>query len=435
MISLLLLFQQPAFLNDVRPAWVVRGGPSSARTMAEAMREHHIQTMSLTVFENGMVVFSEVKREAPQETGQAFQFGSLSKVVAAVTALRLVDKGKLKLDDPIDNKLGDWKLPSTPLTEKQRVTLRRLLSHTSGLTVGGFPGYAKEADLPTLNQMLDGIAPANSPGMSFESEPGSKWKYSGGGYLVLQKLIETATKAPYAQVAYEEVLKPANMGGSGYSPPKEALSAHNAFGEAMPNNINPELAAAGIWSTTDDFARFVMAIPQLLKSRTFAELTAKGLGDWGLGVGVRGKTIWHSGRNVGYDTLFVATSDCRNGFVVAIDSNNDTGFLEEVQDAVFRAQKWQDAPAFMVRQAEDIPTATLDNFAGTYIDEKSDEVEIRRDRFRLFMNVSGQGWTPLTPTSATFFNGPGLTASFAEPSACEVTVGKRTRKLTKKPTG
>lgn len=433
MIPLLLLLQQPAFLSELKPAWVVRGQSASVRSLTDAMSEHHISSFSVSVFERGKVTFSQTFG-GDQKKNQ-FQFGSLSKVVAAVTALRMVDQGKLKLDDPIDKHLGDWSLPTSPFTVKERVTLRRLLGHTAGLAVGGFPGYEVGATMPTLNQMLDGISPANSPGMSFEYEPGSQWKYSGGGYLVLQKLLESVTRKPYSQLSQDEVLGPAGMSMSGFTASDELVPPSNPLGEPISRHIYPELTAAGLVSTTDEYAHFLMAIPSLLKDSTMSAFLRKGLGDWGLGVRIRSNTFSHSGRNFGYDSLFFATADCQNGFVAVINSNNDTGFLDEVADAIFAKTGWPGRPEFVVREAYAVSPETLDSYAGHYETKNGGQLEVRRDRFRLFATVPGASWVPLTPNSLTQFEGPGCVATFSGSSTCELRLGRRTLLYTRLPLG
>jgi CubicO group peptidase (beta-lactamase class C family) len=110
-----------------------------------------------------------------------FQAGSISKPVAALGALRLVEDGRLSLDDDVNRRLKGWKLPENDFTKDEKVTLRRILSHSAGLTVHGFPGYAVGAPLPTLVEILDGVKPANTSAIRVDLIPGSTNRYSGGG--------------------------------------------------------------------------------------------------------------------------------------------------------------------------------------------------------------------------------------------------------------
>src|SRR5262249_34950418 len=149
-----------------------------------------------------------VETREPVTTGTLFQAGSISKPVAAMAALKKVQEGKISLDEDINNKLVTWKLPENDLTAKKKVTLANLLSHTGGLTVHGFPGYAVGEPIPTLSQVLDGAPPANTPPVRVDLEPGTQYRYSGGGITIAQLAIMDVEKKPYPQIAKETVLAP-----------------------------------------------------------------------------------------------------------------------------------------------------------------------------------------------------------------------------------
>ena len=112
----------------------------------------------------------------PVTTETLFQAASISKPVAAMVAMRLVEMGRLSLDEDVNVKLRSWKVEENEFTAKERVTLRRLLSHTAGLTVHGFPGYAAGVPVPTLKQLLEGVKPANTAAIRPDIPPGSRWR-------------------------------------------------------------------------------------------------------------------------------------------------------------------------------------------------------------------------------------------------------------------
>src|SRR6201987_4852087 len=95
--------------------------------------------------------------------------------------LALVQEGKLSLDEDVNQKLKSWKVPENEFTREQKVTLRRLMSHSAGLTVHGFPGYAVDEPIPTLTQIFNGEKPANTAPIRVDFVPGTKDRYSGGG--------------------------------------------------------------------------------------------------------------------------------------------------------------------------------------------------------------------------------------------------------------
>src|SRR6185295_11284659 len=147
----------------------------------------------------------DLDKNEPVTTDTLFQAGSISKSVNAMIAMKKVEQGKISLDENINDKLISWKLPDNELTAKKKVTLRNLLSHTAGTTVHGFPGYGVTEKLPTLLQVLDGTAPANTAPVRVDLEPGTQYRYSGGGTTISQLAIQDIEKKPYPDIARETV--------------------------------------------------------------------------------------------------------------------------------------------------------------------------------------------------------------------------------------
>jgi CubicO group peptidase (beta-lactamase class C family) len=148
-----------------------------------------------------------------------FQAGSISKPLTAMAALRLVEQRKLSLDVDVNKQLTSWKLPADPVAAGKPVTLRELLTHTAGITAHGFPGYASTELVPTLVQVLNGEKPANTPPIRSESAPGAGWKYSGGGYIIMQQTLIDLTKEPFPKLLHDTVLAPIGMTHSTYEQP------------------------------------------------------------------------------------------------------------------------------------------------------------------------------------------------------------------------
>jgi|SRR5271154_594065 len=170
--------------------------------------------------------------------GTVFQAGSISKPVTALVALRL----GLGLDDDVNDYLTSWSVPGG-----RRVTLRQLLGHTAGAGVAFCPGYRQDAPVPTLVQVLDGLPP------TVGAAP-DRFRYSGGGYAIVQQLITDATGSPFASVARELVLGPLGMASSTFEQAPPGTPARPDW------RIYPEAAAAGLWTTPEDLARFVCAL-------------------------------------------------------------------------------------------------------------------------------------------------------------------------------
>ena len=172
------------------PGIVITGRLLPVRTLAERMSSLKTPGVSVAVINGGAIEWAkgygvlETGGSAPVTSRTLFQAASLSKSVAALAALRLVEQGKLALDQDVNERLTTWKVPENEFTKAEKVTLRRLLSHSAGLTVSGFPGYSADAAVPALVQVLDGQKPANTAAIRADVVPGTIWRYSGGGYTV-----------------------------------------------------------------------------------------------------------------------------------------------------------------------------------------------------------------------------------------------------------
>src|SRR5262249_50325865 len=157
----------------------------------------------------------------------------------AMGALVLVEDGKLALDKDINTYLKGWKVPGNALTAKTPVTLEELLSHTAGLTVHGFPGYAAGAAVPTVPQVLDGAPPANTAPVPVAAGPGTRYGYPGGGYTVAQLAMTDVTGEPFPALMQKLVLGPLKMKESTYDQPlpaarvPEAAAGYRADGKPV----------------------------------------------------------------------------------------------------------------------------------------------------------------------------------------------------------
>jgi CubicO group peptidase (beta-lactamase class C family) len=257
---------------------VEKDDPGACRTLADRMVADHVPGVSVAVIHNGAIEWAQgfgvVRLEgAPVTAETLFQAGSISKAVSAMAALHLVEQGRLSLDSDVNQALTSWKIAPSAAAPDALVTLRELLSHTAGLTVHGFPGYAASAPIPTLVQILNGEKPANTDPIRLEAPPGSRWKYSGGGYTVMQQLLVDVSHQPFPAFLHETVLAPIGMTHSTYEQPlpdvlrgKSAVP-YNRNGTPVEGGFHtyPEMAAAGLWTTPTDLARFAIEIQGSLR--------------------------------------------------------------------------------------------------------------------------------------------------------------------------
>ena len=184
---------------------------------------YNVPVVSVAVIDNGKIEWAkgygvrETETNLPVTVDTLFQSGSISKPVAAMAALKMVQNGSLSLDEDVNKRLVRWKMPENEFTKEQKVTLRRLLSHSAGVSVWGFGGYRADAKLlPDVPQILDGSAPANTKPVRVIEAPGSKWSYSGGGFTVVQLLMTDVSGKPFAELMEETVLKKLGMKSSTY---------------------------------------------------------------------------------------------------------------------------------------------------------------------------------------------------------------------------
>lgn len=336
-------------------------------TLVESkMRQANVVGLSLAIIHGGTIVkakgygFADKNGRKPVTVDTLFQAGSISKPVAALGALRLVEQGVLSLDADVNTVLKKWKVPESDFTRYKKVTLRGILSHSAGLTVHGFAGYEVGTPVPKLKQVLDGTEPANSAPVRVQSEPGSAWRYSGGGYTVLQQMVLDTTTKPFPQFMAETVLAPLGMKSSTYEQPLPASRASQAatgyYADLTPVNgrwhIYPEMAAAGLWTTASDLARFVMGVrqafagePQSVISQAMAtQMLTVQMGNDGLGLFLNGSgetlQFSHSGRNEGFDSFVMGYARKGQGIAILINANDDSGLLGDLAREIAAMHHW-----------------------------------------------------------------------------------------------
>jgi CubicO group peptidase (beta-lactamase class C family) len=374
--------------QGLRPAIALQGKPIPTATLEAEMQRLHVPGVSIALIRDGKIAWAKgygvaAKDGAPVTPDTLFQAASISKPVTALAALRMVEANKLALDADINTALTSWKLPPGP--KGAHATLRQLLSHTAGTTVSGFPGYAHDATVPTLLQVLDGAPPANTKPVRIETPPGGTWNYSGGGYaLVQQALIERGGK-PFPALLDETVLAPLGMKDSRFTQPlpdsllARAAMPHDAKGEPYKGGpyTYPELAAAGLWTTPSDLARFAIGVqhnadasgqPLLSPAMARAMLTPV-KNDYALGFEIEGKgadrAFTHGGSNMGFQNSLYAYVERGDGIVVM--TNGDAG--AELAQGILRAAafeyRWPGNQTTM-RKAVELSPARRKALLGTY---------------------------------------------------------------------
>jgi CubicO group peptidase (beta-lactamase class C family) len=398
------------------------------------------------VIHNGQIAWArgfgikEAGTTGPVITSTLFEAQSISKAVTATATLVLVNSGRLSLDESPNIYLKSWKLPYNDYQAHEKVTLRRILSHSSGLTVGGFAGYRAGEPLPSLSQILDGSQPANNPPVRVDFTPGSKFRYSGGGAEVMQQLLMDVTGQSFPELMKRLVLAPVGMTLSSYEQPlpearwAEAATGHDGEGDVINGKwpIHPEMAAGGLWTTPTDLAKWALVITrawkgepnELFSKRIATEMLTVQKAPYGLGVEVQGTgpslEFSHAGSNSGFRALVVMFPAVGKGAVIMANGDRADWIIGNLIKSIAGEYHW---PALTQTEREVVPlsTAQLDALVGIYSlppGPSSEPVtyEISRTGNRLFAELKGLGSYPkyeLFPSNAiSFFSTSGLNIDF-----------------------
>jgi len=445
--------------TGLRSAVEIKGAPPARRTLESQMAALHVPGVAIAVIRGGKIEWARgfgVTRQGgePVTADTLFQAGSVSKPVAAMAALAVVQDGRLSLDTDVNKTLKSWTLPASPFTATTPVTLRALLSHTAGTTVHGFAGYAAGEPVPTLPQVLSGTAPANSAPVVVDQAVGSAYRYSGGGYSIAQQMMVDATGLTFPALVRDKVLAPIGMTRSTEDQPLDAArSAHAAWPHdtkgalvAGGPHTYPEMAAAGLWTTASDLARFTIDLARsangerghVLSPKTAREMLTPVKSDYGLGLSVQGATarkyFYHNGSNAGYKAVILAYPDTGDGVVVL--TNGDQGY--QLSEAIVRAVAveygWPDYHP-IERPIVPMPPAEQAKFVGTYTIGEAGDFTIRRDGDRLVADI----WTgvvdPLFPDTASsfFITAQDLRIVFSDPDHGALSLRDDRMAFTRKP--
>ncbi len=370
----------------------IAGEPAATWSISERMAFYKAPGVSIAVIKDGKIAWAkgygvlEAGKPQPVDTETLFQAASISKPTAAIAALRLVEQGKLSLDAPINDALKSWKIPENAFTEKTPVTLRHVLSHGAGFTVSGFPGYAAGVPVPTVQQVLDGEKPANTPAVRVNKLPGESWRYSGGGFTVMQLAMTEAAGKDFVALTDDLILKPAGMTRSTYAQPlpeasrSNAATAHRQNGSAVAGHSHtyPELTAAGLWTTPSDLARLGLAVVSAAKGEPNAilsqdmvrQMLTKQIGTYGLGFDLAnpgdGLVFHHGGSNMGFKGMFAAYADGSGGFAILTNGDQGGALMREIQTSLAVAYGWKyDAPE--IRTTLAITPERAAGFVGEYV--------------------------------------------------------------------
>ena len=370
--------QQPTSTSNEGPATPQHFISRIDKKIPQLLNDFSVPGAAIGIIEDGEIILqkgyglADVENNATVTTTTGFNIGSVSKTVAAWGIMKLVQEGKIELDAPAEKYLSRWHLPESAF-DANEVTIRRLLSHTAGLSLHGYPGWAPDEELPTIEESLNGKN--NGPGrVEIIMAPGSQYKYSGGGFTILQLIIEEVTGQKFQDYMQDQILNPLGMTNSSYNIDDAIMAASAAeygkFGERIAFELFTAQAAAGLHTTIEDFTRFALA--NLHQSRDFEKhnsvLPANVLeqmmkpvpqakGRYGYGMGYFAESIpgtsvilgGHRGANDGWHAIFNVNPATNDGFVMLTNGGDGQKVYSPIYyDWVFwklgvELEKWHNA--------------------------------------------------------------------------------------------
>lgn len=379
----------------------IKGQPQEYFNLDERLEELGIPGLSVAFSSNGEVEWAQAygmadkSENKPMTTGSYLLAGSISKPVAAIRSLQLVEDEVFTLDEDVNHYLTSWQVPNNEFTTTEKVTLRRILSHTAGLTVWGFPGYDKGDEVPSVVDVLDGKG--NTDPVRVFRQPGEAWQYSGGGYTIMQLAIEDTEDLGFAQSMKENVLDRMRMPGSTYENPLPvalhgiAATGYRANGDEVEGKwpIYPEMAAAGLWTTPSELIQYGIEIQRILQSgqdgvlsyKTVSEMLDAESDTHGLGPSVQDHTFGHGGADEGFRAQLFAWKD--QPYAVVVMVNSDNGKI--IRELLLSVANEYGLPGIepVVREIIELEQESLNKFVGQYELEQVGVFDISVDGNRL----------------------------------------------------
>ncbi len=357
-----------SIMANLGPAIHIRGQEVKTFTLQARMKELNVPGVSIAVMKDHKLHWARGFGLAKAGTGEAvtpetlFQAASISKPVTGLAILTLVEEGKIDLDTDINQYLERWKLADHQWQNQEKVTLRRLMSHTAGTTVSGFPGYVRGSVLPSLEQILDGQEPSNTPNVLVDKEPGEGFRYSGGGTTILQMAMEDISGERLPAFVKSRVLDRVGAVRSTFIPPssekeiKGVAFAHDINGKIVKGDfhIYPEEAAAGLWTNPTELLKIAADVQisakgeqgYILSPEMTAEMLTHENGPAGLGFFMEGENpvtgFSHAGGNEGFKSFLFAHTTGGDGFAIMTNGENGGSLHSEIRISLAQYYGWDE---------------------------------------------------------------------------------------------
>src|SRR5688572_543495 len=379
--------------NSLSPV-IIYGDTIPKSNIEARMKATGVQGLSIVVITNYKIEWAkgygwaDVEEKRKVTTNTRFQAASISKSINSMGILKLVETGKLDPEADINNYLKSWKFPYDSLSNNKKISTNNLLSHTAGLDIHGFPGYKRSAQLPSIQSILDGKPPANTKAVRSLFEPGKNFKYSGGGTTISQLILTDITKTNYAEWMEKNVLQPLGMTNSSYQQPPADTSvlATGYYGNGKPvtgkYHLYPEQAAAGLWTTPTDLAKYIIECqlalegkskkvlsPAMMKKRLTPYIDSNAA--LGVFIETRDALTWfnHNGGNEAFLCTSYGSMKGGNGIVIMINGDN-FAVISELLNSVATVYNWKGFYKPTFKRIVIVPKDTLTQYVGKFLLQK-----------------------------------------------------------------
>lgn len=379
---------------------IVYGDAIPDLNLEQRMKQTGVKGLSIAVIKDYKIHWTKGYGWADEasaikvSTNTRFQAASISKSLNSMGLLKLVEEKKIDPQADINTLLKSWQFPYDSNSGKTKINVYHLLSHTAGLGIHGFPGYKRTDQLPALQQILDGKPPANTMAVRSQFEAGSREQYSGGGITISQLIVEDITGKSYSEYMREAVLQPLGMANSTFAqPPADTISlATGYYSNGQPvsgrYHIYPEQAAAGLWTTPTDLAKYIIECQLALKGQSHKVLSPSMMQtrmtpylskESALGVAIinRGDQQFfiHNGGNEAFLSTAYGTMEGGDGVVIMINGENFS-VISELLNSVARVYNWKGFYTPSIRKVIAVAKEQMKQFTGNYQLEKNDTLKV-----------------------------------------------------------
>lgn len=409
--------------NNLIPFVPVKG--FKGWNLLDRMKYYKVPGVSIAVIKDYKIDWAkgyglaDTIQKIPVTTKTMFSAGSISKFVMAAAALKMVENGQLELNRPINNYLTSWKIAENDFTQKTPITLRMLLSHSAGASQSSYFGFTPGTPLPSIVEVLSGAKISETRPVVINSEPDKEFRYSGGGSMIAQLALMDVAKKSFSDLTQEVLFDRLGMKHTTFEQPlpakfsKQSAWAYSSASwfKGMPY-VYPQQAAAGLYATPTDLAKFFIDIQKSylgkgkILSRSMAEkmLTAQqnvsdgaykeqiGIGPFLIqrtdNKGPDGVYFEFTGVNAGFLAYGIASVNGGNGVVIMLNSGDDVnGLGKEIRRAVAKVYNWTN---FLPETIEPITLsdAELEEYTGRYRMGIDEVLYLKKEQNYLVENIN-----------------------------------------------